>query len=175
MASKSFCDLPREIRDQVYEEVIPCMLDMHLMLTPPDPKIIIKKTAERKLQMIPEGETRIDQPCDECTELANDAATLMQTCKLIRTELGPRFYQAARFELLELPAAVRFVKNLPKDLLFNIIQLSLARPRDSYSSEKTEKRQSRTLIQGLPNLRQFRWMGVDRIADPDKKGTEWKP
>ena len=167
MPSKSLAELPAEVRNNIYEHVLPRGIDVRLRSAKNDGVV----QEPLKVQMdTAEGVS----PCAECMEFARSASALMQTCSKIHAEFAPRLYTMSAVVIVGLPVAARFVDNIPSQFQPLIKDLCLV-AYDTTQSEKAAKLQMQSIAQGLTGLRHFEWRGVNRMADDEEKGTQWKP
>ena len=150
MPSLSLANLPAEIRNNIYEHVLPRSIDVRLQLTKSngDPGQV------RHLQDT--------SPCDEYIEFARTTCALAKTCKTVHFELGPRLYTMSAFVFVKLPAAAQFVNNIPtrcRPLIKNLVVVDHCDER--VQSEKVYKFQLQSIAQSLTGLRHFEWKGIN--------------
>ena len=172
MTSTSLAELPAEVRNNIYEYVLPRGVDVRLMLAPVASTSHNDMNRDRQLQL---DTTPGVAPCDECQSIIKTTCALMQTCSKVHDELAPQLYTFADVMIVELPAATRFVNNIPARFQPLVKELGLAHAYDVAVGEKAEKLQLQSIVQNLTGLRQFYWKGLNRMADWQEKGTEWKP
>ena len=80
------------------------------------------------------------------------------------------------FIIVDLAAAAHFIQNLPAQYQPLIKELAIVHYDNCAAKhEKLEKQVLQLIVGSLTELRQLEWRGVDRTADIEEKGTEWKP
>jgi hypothetical protein len=167
--SKGLLDLPPEVRQLIYELVMPHVIDVRIMQGPgpfsssrtkPNGKIVMDTTTGMAT-------------CAECQDIAHTAAALMLTCKTLRDEFGPRFYSMTDFTFSDLHTMVKFIKHLPPQFPPLIKWVSIWHESNP-KQQKTEIAQLRFVFGALTGLEWAWWRGVDRMVDPAVDGTEWR-
>ena len=166
MSSISLANLPAEVRNNIYTHMLPRRIDVQIAFA-------ISPGNTDQLRM----DTTSDMaPCKECAGYARTATALIQTCSTFHDELAPLLYSMTSFIIVELSATARFIENLPTQYRHLVKELAIVHYDNcAKDHEKVEKQVLQLIVGSLTELRQLEWRGVDRTADIEEKGTEWKP